>query len=371
MRVLDLTDSRIDFPLSGGKDSRLLLGLLIAAGYRDRVSGTYTNGPEFSPEVVSAKAVAEHFRLPHRNIWNGTPTRQNLPNLREKLLAHLHLTEGEMSPIDLTTGTLIRNRFTLTGQEAGLRNIAGKRDVSTRALLQQWMFVHFGKADFCGVYTDAAAEKGRQELIDYIDQCERDGTPHEQIPSRHRVEFRGSRWVSRVWGIMNATEFAPQIFRSEIITKATYNSGARSRQLEEFHFQMLHRIDRKLVEIPFSGQIWDPELESITSTHVPQLTPIRWPEGFTVFSQRGMFGIMQDHFDDIKSFIIENIGSMDDFIDVDKLANRDAASIQTGHVAPMWQLFQCALFNAINDFGDLLSTNADAMGMPKFQSEQD
>ena len=49
MRVVEATDLSIDFPLSGGRDSRLMLGLVLAAGYRDRISRVFTNGPDYSP----------------------------------------------------------------------------------------------------------------------------------------------------------------------------------------------------------------------------------------------------------------------------------------------------------------------------------
>jgi len=354
LRVIEVTDNSIDFPISGGKDSRLLLGLLVGAGYKSRIKSSFTNGPEFSPEVISGKMVADHLGIPHRNVWSGTQTRERLDDLPIKLLQHLFIGEGEISPVDLSSSTRVHNRFSLTGQESGLRNIAGKRDVSTDELLRLWMRIHLGNGDFCGIMTDSAIEACRADITAYVDKAIADSTPFEQLPTRHRVEFRGSRWVSRIWKIHNSVGFSPQVFRSEIITKATYNAGARSRRLEEFHYEMLRRVTPGLVNIPFSGQTWDAELGGIVKEAPPNLSPLVWPDGFTVFSRRGMYGVMQDHWDDIKSFISGNASpAFSSVIDLDKLRNMPAAKILGGHVERLWQVVSLAIFEAIYDFSDL------------------
>jgi hypothetical protein len=367
MRVVEATDLSIDFPLSGGKDSRLILGLVLAAGHRERISRVFTNGPEFSPEVRSAKAVAEHLGLPHVSVWAGEG--RSLPNTQVSadLPRHLLVTEGEMSPIDLTPRTTPRPMFQLSGQESGLRNIAGNRDVSSRAAITQWLKATVGQGDICGIMNSDIVERNRDEIDRYIDEAEAAGIPFEQIPTRHRVQFRGSRWVSRVWGAANAVSFSPHIFRSEVVTLATYNSGARSRRLEEFHFEMLRRIDHKLVELPFAGQSWDPELLAMADagTEIPE--PLTWPEGFTPFSQRLMFGVLQTNLPAFKDFIAQKSGAvMNELIDMDRLSAFEADQLKPGHVQPLWQIFQCALLESVEDFAALRDHSWQDFGLPSF-----
>jgi hypothetical protein len=365
MRVVEVSDLSIDFPLSGGRDSRLMLGLVMAAGYRDRISRVFTNGPEYSPEVMSAKAVAGHLGLAHEGVWAGPPSVQTSSQVTRELPLHLLVTEGEMSPIDLTARTTPRKVFQLSGQESGLRNIAGKRDVSTRAAITQWLMSTVGGGDMCGIMADAAVEQSRADVERYIAACEAEGTPYEQIPTRHRVQYRGSRWVSRVWGSANAIGFSPHIFRSEVVTLATYNSGARSRALEEFHFEMLRRIDPALVELPFAGQSWDPELLAMVDEPPANPEPLSWPEGSTMFSQRLMYGTLQSNFDAFKSFVIDHSGdTLHALIDMDRLRAFDVEQLKPGHVQPLWQVIQCALTEHVGDFSKLRDLAWHDMDLP-------
>lgn len=367
MRVVELTDLPIEFPISGGKDSRLLLGLLIAGGYRERIAGTFTNGPEFSPEVISGKAVATHLGLPHTNRWNGTNQRQSVDNIADKLLRHLFISEGEVSPIDLMSSMNRTDKFNLSGQESGLRNISGTRDVSTRDAVAKWLNIHLGSGDFCRIMTADAIQKSRGEIEQYITAAEDCGTPYDQIPTKHRVDNRGSRWVSRIWGANNSIGFSPHIFRTEVVTLAAYNAGSKSRSLQEFHFEMMRRVDPALVSIPFAGQTWDQELLD-AADHAPRAPePLAWPEGFSVFSQRGMFGAMKDHFPEFISFINRNASDqLAAVIDLDRLSALTVDGIKSGHVQPLWQVFQCALFDAVGDFGDLRTASGADFGVPEF-----
>jgi hypothetical protein len=366
MRVVEASDLSIDFPLSGGRDSRLMLGLVLAAGYRDRISRVFTNGPDYSPEVLSAKAVAQHLGLPHEAVWAGPPSVQSSSQVTRELPLHLLVTEGEMSPIDLTARTTPRKIFQLSGQEAGLRNIAGKRDVATRAALTQWLMATVGGGDMCGIMTDEAAEQNRADVENYIAAAEAAGTPFEQIPTRHRVQFRGSRWVSRVWGSANAIGFSPHIFRSEVVTLATYNSGARSRSLEEFHFEMLRRIDPVLVELPFAGQSWDPELLAMVDDAPANPEPLSWPEGSTMFSQRLMYGTLQNNFDAFKTFIIDRSGdTLHSLLDMDRLRAFDVEQLKPGHVQPLWQVIQCALMEHVGDVSRLRELAWEDLDLPE------
>lgn len=367
MRVVEATDLSIDFPLSGGKDSRLILGLVLASGHRDRVSRVFTNGPDFSPEVRSAKLVAEHIGLPHEAVWSGSASSGgSQTQIAADLPLHLLVTEGEMSPIDLTPRTIPRDVFQLSGQESGLRNIAGNRDVSTQEAITRWLKATVGQGDVCGLMKPEIVARNIADIESYVENAVAAGIPFEQIPTRHRVQFRGSRWVSRVWGAANAVTFSPHIFRSEVVTLATYNSGARSRRLEEFHFQMLRRIDKTLVELPFAGQTWVPELLEQESD-ISSSEPLTWPENFTPFAQRPMFGALQEHLDVFKQFIEAKSGPvLDSILDIDRLRKFGVDQLKPGHVQPLWQIFQCALLESVPDVSQLRERTWQELQLPDF-----
>lgn len=56
---------RIDLPITGGKDSRMVLALCLAAGLDGRLT-LFTHGPPDHPDVVVGKVIADAVGLPHR-----------------------------------------------------------------------------------------------------------------------------------------------------------------------------------------------------------------------------------------------------------------------------------------------------------------
>ncbi len=55
-------------PLSGGKDSRLILSFLLKAGLQEDIESVWTHGPLYSPEVVSSQEVCKRLKLPPPDI---------------------------------------------------------------------------------------------------------------------------------------------------------------------------------------------------------------------------------------------------------------------------------------------------------------
>jgi hypothetical protein len=365
MRVVEATDLPIHFPLSGGKDSRLLLGLVLAAGYKDRIAKLYTNGPRVSPEVTAASLIAEHVGIEHDIRLGGQNGHPDQGDITSRLPVHLFISEGEMSPMDLLTGAEPRRSFELHGQEAGLRNIAGKRDFASRDAALNWFELHLGQGDICGIFLPEAKEQNLADIQTYIERAEADGTPYSQMPTRHRVEHRMARWVGRVWSSRNSVSFSPFVFVSEMAVRATYNAGHRSRYLEEFHFEMLRRIDPKLVEIPFAGQTWDDDLLTVVADPPAKPEPLSWPPEYPVFSRRPMFQSLLVNFDAFKRFVRENAGpAVRSVVDLDRLAAFGVSDLKSGHVQPLWQVFQACLAEQVPSFSALRGSLAGLPPIP-------
>lgn len=303
LKVLDLTNDSIRFPISGGKDSRLLLGLLIAAGYKDRIQEAYTIGPQESPEVRSAIALCKKLGILHtvQNVAKGSA---RTVIFSDKLVDHIYISEGELSPMDMAMYPNQRsNQTVLPGQEGGLRNVAGDKSFVTKDDLLAWFNVHLGAGNKSELLTVEQAQKNKDEMYEFIDKCVEEGVELDEIPTLHRIFFRMSRWVSRVWSQYNFKGFAPFIFVSDKVIEYTYNAGAKSRAIEEFHFEMLRRIDPSLVSIPFANQSWSSEILARYKEFATFQEPLRWPEGTNHSSKRPVFEALNKN----RSTIFERI----------------------------------------------------------------
>ncbi|GAB3075662.1 adenine nucleotide alpha hydrolase family protein [Pedococcus soli] len=370
--ALDSGDLPIVVPLSGGKDSRLLLGLLTASGRAERIESMLTWGATGSPDIRAATAVAEVLGLSQKHEFriNSAPAPRVMR--RAKFLQHAFVTEGEMSPMDLTAKNPLRHKIQLHGQEGGLRNIAGKRRFETSQELLQWFRVHLANWDTCKILTDDARQTNEDEFLGYFSHQLRVVDDLEQIPTKHRSEHRIRRWMARTWGVYNSMSSAPYLLATDTVLKATYNAGPRSRSLEEFHYEMLKRSHPQLLEIPFADQTWDPELETLTGIKPPAIEPFVWNEEVPVMNRRPIHAALRDCFDDLRGLVVSRRPSvLEGVVDLDRLMTFDAAAMKPGHVQPLLHLLTFLGADAVSSFAEL-DTISDQVGsflVPDFDSE--
>lgn len=374
--VFRATDMPLEVPLSGGKDSRLILGMLLAAGYRERIRNLLTWGTNGSPDMRSAGDVASVLGLSdlHRFRVSTSADAAAVVATRTRSESryprHVFLTEGEMSPMDLT-GATPRAGISVSGQEGGLRNIAGKRYFNTSAELLHWFRVHLANWDVCGILTDVARSTSEQEFLDYFGRQLLAVDDFNQLPTKHRIEFRFRRWVARTWHVSNSTSFAPYLFPTDAVLQYTYNSGARSRSLEEFHFEMLRRADKRLLEVPFAEQTWDPDLAAVTSVPIPMVQPYTWVEGTKPLNRRPIGAKLQAWLDVIKQHVERRDPAvLEGVVDIRRLREFDAAEMKPGHVQPLMHLVNLLLADSVRSFRELDTTSAKvgSLEVPDFDS---
>lgn len=372
--ALDTGDLPFSVHTSGGKDSRLLLGLLAATGRLDRVESLVTYGRLNSPDDQAARAIARALGLADRHVFQrGWFPDTDLPQ-RAQFLQHVFVSEGEMSPLDLMLKVEPRPALQLVGQEGGLRNIAGRRRFQTSQELLHWFRVHLANWDTCNILTDEAREANEDEFMRYFAHQLRIVDDLEQIPTKHRGEFRIRRWMARTWGVYNATTYAPYLLASDTVLKATYNAGPRSRSLEEFHFEMLNRAEPQLLEIPFAEQTWDPELESLTGTKPPAIDPFVWRDDVPVLHRRPVHAALQGCFDELRGAVLEQRPAvLEGVVDLDRLVAFDKNAMKTGHVQPLLHLVSLLGANAVSSFADLniVSQQIGTFTVPDFDAKDD
>lgn len=364
--VLDFSDKEIEFPLSGGKDSRLLLGLITAGGRKDRIRRIFTNGPTVSPEVRAAQMVCKALKLPHEHIDQTNIDRPQGFSADDKLLRHVHLTEGEMSLSDLTWNSARADIIQLHGIESGLRNVYQKRDLSSREKLLEWFDIHLVGGDKCQLYVDGMAEKNMDEVRTFIDGAMRAGVLESDIATLHRTLLRSGRWVGRTWRSYNDRFFAPYLFVNANLIKATYNCGDAARAREEFHFEMMRRVAPDLVSIPFYGQSWDKELAALVDTKLP--APIDWPEGTKPQATRPMHQALYNAYPAVREFLTNYQGPViDQLLDRDKLASFEIKDAHPSFYLAFWNFIQIVILERTSDLRELRSdAPVTDLGLPSF-----
>ena len=364
--VLSLSDQPIDFPLSGGKDSRLLMAMLLSGPAREQLRSVFTNGPPVSPDVRSAAMVCQALGLKHDQREPAPPKPDAIFAVDHRLPLHAYLTEAEMSPVDLTWNRSKSTRIELHGQEGGLRNISEKRDTSTPDALLTWFRLHLSNGDKCGILNEGVAEQNMADIETYVSVALKAGIAPDDVPVLHRVNFRLGRWVARTWRIYNDRFFAPYLLVDHALIKATFNSGAKSRIREDFHAEMLRRFDPALMEIPFAGQSWEPE--TAVKHGIQPADPLTWPETVHRHATKNTFLAMTKKLSATKAFILQNAGPVTGtLVDATRFASLDPEKMHPSFHQALWQVMQIALIERVPSFEDLASGQpATAWGLPSF-----
>jgi hypothetical protein len=354
----------IEVPVSGGKDSRLLIGLLESAGLHDHIGSLVTWGRPGDPNLASAGDVAGVLGLEGRHTAReldgfvaDADAQSGIPT-SERFFRHAFLTEGEMSPMDLT-GVLPRPGTSAHGQEGGLRNVAGDRHFGSSSELLGWFRVHLGDWDFCKILTDEARKANEDEFLEYFGQRLVLVDDLNQIPSLHRIEFRYWRWVSRTWNLLNSTSFAPFLFGSDTAVRYAFNAGARSRSLEEFHFELLRRAEPRLLGVPFAEQTWDPRLRLLPNGIEPPVSaPYTWDEERKPMARRLGRTVFRDNFAAVQKLVeTRQPEVLEGVVDPVRLRNFSADGMSFGHVQPLMHLVNLLVVDAVDSFDEL-----DCMG---------
>ncbi len=366
MSILDFSDEAIDFPLSGGRDSRLLLALIAASGARDRLARVFTNGPAISPDVRSAQLVCEALGLPHDFVDSVGSGRKTRFTMDDKILGHIRVTEGEMSPHDPTYGGKPARRVQLLGIESGLRNVSGLRNLPDRDRLFAWYRVHLAHGDKCGLFRTPNAQRNLEDAEHFLDMALQAGVPPEQVPVLYRMVPRSARWVSRAWRAYNDRFFAPAIFANINLYRATYNCGAAARGREEFHFEMLRRAAPNLMEVPFAGQRWNDTL--LENAGMAGAEPLDWPEGTRPETTKATQEVLYRAFPRVKEFLLRHEGPVSDLLlDRGRLARFSLNDAHPSVFMSFWNFILIAALELAPSLEALTSgLSGPDVGLPSF-----
>ncbi|MEQ8927623.1 MAG: hypothetical protein RLO81_17535 [Fulvivirga sp.] len=349
-----------NFPLSGGKDSRLLLGLILNSKGKKLINKCITNGPPYSGEVIAGRLLANQLGLNHEINEGG----YHGFNMTDKLGKHIFFTEGEVSPMDLTPNFLrTSNKMILRGQEVGLRNISNVREGNIDKV-ESWFFKHLGNFNHLGFLKESYVNERRNEFKNLWlkrNQIEKLTNLH----TKNRIETRFLRWGGRIWTAHNTNEFTPFIFLDDYIVKSTYNAGVDARMNEEFHFEMMKRCGNDLVEIPFCNQKWS-EKYHIDKKPIEHYQVDKKP-------MRGSHAVLFKNLDNIKRFILDSniVDLLEPVVDWEDFKSFRQTDLNRGHYQPFWQLVQMAAISNCNSFtqDEVCSIHEKMDGFPDLKDD--
>jgi asparagine synthetase B (glutamine-hydrolysing) len=248
------TDGSIRFGLTGGRDSRLILAALIAAG--NEVT-TFTRGPEESADVVVARRVADALGVGHERVdTKGAKGVAVEADPRLRIRNAVVLCDGQISAFDATGGAgtaFSSTRLALSGSggevlrggyakiHAGSRNpLAGVRWLRDNALFPATQLLDPGlvkayEADVAH-WVEAVETNPLQGLFDFY------------------LEQRAARWfgASRLGTALAAN--ARTLFLDDDVLAACFAAPLDALANERIIKEAMAILQPRLLDVPFVGK---------------------------------------------------------------------------------------------------------------------
>jgi hypothetical protein len=262
LRTLDASFGPVVGTLSGGRDSRAVLALLLHAGIDARY---YTLGADGSIDADIAREIATRVGLQHDVLTFDD--RDIVPRWNELALQLAAQTDGmvairEIARIARRANTLDRLEVEVWGAAGGIAkgNWMARRlylDHNDRGHVAASIFSRLGD-DYDGLVTRGARETARTFIQRYVDDAVASGVALLDVPALFSVEERIRRWE---YG--NARIYAPDRdifspFATRAWARAAFSVSPLRRFSSPLHYGLSKRLVPELHEIRYDKP-WRPQ----------------------------------------------------------------------------------------------------------------
>ncbi len=244
--------------LSGGKDSRLVLALLIRAGLKSSISSVMTRGPSYSPEVLAAHDVCAAIGFENHEIRR--PSGISSSEVSFRLITNsVNYTEGNLSLYDFM-GIDPRRETSVCGHQLTLRPGAYKdcRVTSFQEFVEDATVARYH--DPLSLLRDRYRERIRSDFARRFDSYKEEGAPLIEFGDLHLLRDRLLNWAAV---INNADYFSGPLTNPLLLPEVlrfSFSLPPDVRSLEIPHFMWMRSCDPRLPGIPFADDAWDPGL---------------------------------------------------------------------------------------------------------------
>jgi hypothetical protein len=310
--------------ITGGRDSRLVLALILQEGLSEEFDFR-TTGTDFAPDSIVGREIAKVFHLSHESVVPGT---MEAADFERRLRAHAFHTSGMINAWDFKGSITPGRAPRLSGLfgETLSTNFKEYPELHTNEDLRS-TFHRIARLDIGSILLP---EVGRAltdvldaELIERIDAA--GSAPHDHLDSFY-IRNRLRRWL----GTMEEIGESGRIFPLYSLTgvRAAFAMGSDARRAEQLHFSIIRKACPELARLPLANRAWsEAVLLKASNGHEYRTAPITYsgPAAVQWQAQR-----LEDNGDIVRGYLLDEPSSpLFDIVDRRALA----ALLETG---PPW-----------------------------------
>lgn len=269
-------------PLSGGKDSRAVLALILRAGQHKTINA-YTNGVETHPDVIVAKEIAEHYGVQLVINEPKKPGETAVEDILLKLMGSVFQTDGMLGLWDARGYYSPRDQLVMPGFIGEVyREKHKKVDLSTVDRACRF-FHHMNLFDPAKVMHNSVRIIYERLLRKKIEYYLAHGAKLTDIPEVIYTTEKVPSWI----GVLRRNDGYSDTFvaplNTENFVKLSFLQGYEQREMERIHFEIINRTDSWLTELPFANDKWDGRLEKYAYGRNLRAQPVPVPKNIPAF----------------------------------------------------------------------------------------
>lgn len=244
-------DLKFRLGLTGGKDSRLVLGGVLAAQAVDKIDFAYLRAPKNHPEVALATDLARRVGIDFRVLPPEAPG-----DIFEAIDRHNFQTEYGLNAWDLKAVTTRPRHGTLHG------NLGELLRGSTKLwFLLSWRLIanHYGSCKFADplqILTDGARNQTQQAMRRWVQQQREQGLARLKVHDTYHRHGRMQRWVGQAQLSDGCGVMALNPIPSPALFQVFFHLSQRDRVGERIHFELMRRHPADLWRQPFANDRW-------------------------------------------------------------------------------------------------------------------
>jgi len=276
VRIATDHGDRIDLPITGGKDSRVVLALCLAAGLRDRLS-LFTRGYAGHPDVIAGAGVAAAAGLPHRREPpHGSDLAANWPldMFVRNLAVQAFQADGMMGGWDLIIGERLGRETLITGHMGEVLKAYSKRPMPEGRLDPVDMIRLQAPFDPLGLLRPEHRDRLTGQVSAQMDAGRAAGASERDLPDLFYWQNRIPNWLGGIRGIKSFERQPVMPLGVPALMRLAFLLSPEERKVELLHYRLIERLAPELLTPAFALQTWDAGLAAHGATP-PMADPVR------------------------------------------------------------------------------------------------
>lgn len=255
-------EGALDLPITGGKDSRVVLAIALAAGLRDRLT-LFTRGYVGHPDVIAGAGIAAAIGVPHRReapLGADGPADLSGDAFLRLLGTIAYQADGGMGGWDNVTGHEPGQASLVTGHMGELLKAYAKRPAGAGALDPVKMVKLQAPFDPMGLIRPGARNVLIGRLAAQMAQARLGGAREGDQPDLFYWRNRIPNWLGGIRGIKSFERQPVLPLGVPALMALAFRMTPEERKAELAHFRLIERAAPELLALPFAHQRWDDSL---------------------------------------------------------------------------------------------------------------